>query len=95
MVEPVAQSHRGECPACGLPVPFLKTQLGLGRPFCCKLCGSEIVVPKVKQSAAFGLYVLATAFAKSLGFLITILMLAAGMALSWPFATVTLVRRAD
>jgi len=53
------------------------------------------VVPKVKQSAAFGLYVLATAFAKSLGFLITILMLAAGMALSWPFATVTLVRRAD
>lgn len=87
-------SHKGACPACGLPVPFLRTQWRLGTPFECKLCQSEIVVPKTKQATAFGLYLLATVFGKSLGLVITLSMLAIGMFLSWPLATVRLVRRA-
>jgi len=88
------ESHKGECPVCGLPVPFLKTQWGLGTPFNCKLCHSEIVVPKAKQATAFGFYLLATTFAKSLGFVITLAMFAVGMIVSWPLATVRLVQRA-
>lgn len=34
------------CPACGKPVPFLKTQWGLGKPFICDGCRTELVIPK-------------------------------------------------
>ena len=91
MNESGKESRRGECPVCGLPIPFLKTQWALGKPFECKLCASKIVVPKAKQMAAFGLYIAGTAVARSLGFLITLLLFALGMLLSWPLATVRLV----
>ena len=89
------ESRKGECPVCGLPVPLLKTQWGLGRPFVCKLCASKIVVPKAKQFAAFGLYVAGTALARSLGFAITLLLFALGMLLSWPLATVRVVDQGE
>ncbi len=34
------------CPECGRPVPFVRTQWGLGKPFACKKCGAELVMPK-------------------------------------------------
>ncbi|VXC43007.1 conserved hypothetical protein [Sphingomonas sp. AX6] len=34
------------CPACGEPVPFLKTQWGLGKPFACNGCKTPLVIPK-------------------------------------------------
>jgi hypothetical protein len=77
-----------------MPVPFLRTQWGLGTSFQCKACGSEIIVPKAKQATAFGLYVLGTAFAKSMGFVVALALFAIGMVLSWPLATVRLIRRA-
>jgi len=36
------------CPHCNTRVPFVKTQLGLGRPFACVRCGKELVVPKAQ-----------------------------------------------
>lgn len=34
------------CPACATRVPFLKTQWGLGTPFCCRGCEALLVVPR-------------------------------------------------
>lgn len=34
------------CPNCGEPVPFWKTQWGLGKPFACNGCGAKLVIPK-------------------------------------------------
>jgi hypothetical protein len=86
-------TRRGACPACGLPVPFVRTQWGLGTPFKCKLCKSEIVIPRSNHATAFVGYVLATAFAKSFGYVIALLLLVICIVLRWPTATVRLVRR--
>lgn len=34
------------CPTCGKPVPFMKTQWGLGTPFFCNHCGDRLVISK-------------------------------------------------
>jgi hypothetical protein len=34
------------CHACGRPVPFAKTQWGLGEPFSCVGCETQLVIPK-------------------------------------------------
>lgn len=34
------------CPTCGKPVPFFKTQWGLGKPFACHACETRLIIPK-------------------------------------------------
>ncbi len=33
------------CPSCGKSVPFKQTQWGLGKPFRCEGCETELVIP--------------------------------------------------
>jgi hypothetical protein len=87
-------SHRGECPACGMPIPFLKAQWSLGTPFQCRQCGSELVIDKVKPLAATAVYIPLVLWARTVGFLVLVPALAIGSLLTWQFATVRLLRRA-
>lgn len=34
------------CPVCAKPVPFARTQWGLGKAFVCDGCGTRIVIPR-------------------------------------------------
>ena len=88
-------SHRGECPACGMPIPFLRAQWGLGTPFRCRLCGSELVIDKTKPLAATALYIPFALWARTVGFLIVLPVLVIGSLITWQFSTVRLVRTAD
>ena len=95
MIEMARESRRGECPACGMPVPFLKTQWSLGTPFKCRNCGADIVIPKAKPLAATTLYIAAASFARSVGFLIVFALLLIGCLLNWQFSTVRLADPGD
>ena len=88
-------SHRGECPACGMPVPFMKTQWGLGSRFECRQCGSPLVIDKAKPLGAIGIYIASTLWARALGFWIVVALLIAGSLLNWQFSTVRLMSQAD
>lgn len=35
-----------KCPSCGSTIPFSKTQIGLGKPFACHTCHSELLIPR-------------------------------------------------
>ena len=78
-----------------MPVPFLKTHWQLGTPFRCGQCGSEIVIDKVTPLAATAIYVPLALWARSIGYLIPMALLAVASLLTWQFSTVRLVRRAD
>jgi hypothetical protein len=88
-------SHRGECPACGMPVPFLKTQWGLGSRFQCLQCGRSLIIEKAKPLAAIGLYIALTLWARATGFWIVVALLVVGSLLTWQFSTVRLAKQAD
>lgn len=34
------------CPGCGAAVPFRRTQWGLGKPFRCRRCRRQLVIPR-------------------------------------------------
>lgn len=52
------------CPKCGKSVPFIKTQIGLGKSFKCPSCGEDIIIPTniLAPSVAFGGFVLVRIF---------------------------------
>lgn len=39
-------SLRQRCPRCGTPVPFKKTQMGLGKEFECRNCGAKLMIQR-------------------------------------------------
>ena len=73
------------------PVP--QGTLGLGTPFKCRQCGSELVIDKVKPFAATAIYIPLALWARKIGYLIPILLLLAASMLTWQFATVRLAKR--
>ncbi len=78
-----------------MPVPFLKTQWGLGSSFRCRQCGSDLQIDKAKPLAATALYVPFALGARTFGFFILLPVLAIGSLLTWQFSTVRLVRRSN
>jgi hypothetical protein len=80
---------RGECPACGMPIPFSRTIAGRGKSFICRACGREIVLLLNKKAAA-GLGVSGLALLKVAGAWALPVILAAIGVLDWRFSKVGL-----
>lgn len=38
------------CPQCGLKVPFIRTQWGLGKVFVCRRCGALLTVSRFRST---------------------------------------------
>ena len=78
-----------------MPVPYLKTHWRLGTPFACSQCGSELVIDKATPVAATAIYVPLAMWARTIGYLIPMAMLAIASLFTWQFSTVRLVDRSD
>lgn len=70
-----------------MPVPFWKLQLGRGKPFACKACGTILVVPRIGwPGILFAMTCLAVANFVSLG--AAILMLVVYSLVDWKLGPV-------
>ncbi|WP_288456710.1 hypothetical protein [uncultured Sphingomonas sp.] len=45
------------CPGCGAAVPFRRTQWGWGKPFPCRRCGRQLVIPRSLSAIGTALFV--------------------------------------
>lgn len=91
-----ARTARGQCPACGMPVPFSRAAIGgRGKPFECKACRRSIEVPKLRAVQGGLIGVAGLLLVKLFGY-IAILPIALIIAMaSWLLAPVRLVEPSD
>ena len=86
----MAREARGECPSCGMPIPFVQTIKRRGSPFLCRGCGATLALTKVKLLLLLPLMAVALLLAKIGGFsvfLAVLLLIAIG---DWKLATTRL-----
>lgn len=86
----MAREARGECPSCGMPIPFVQTIRRRGSPFLCRGCGAPLALTKVKLLLLLPVMAVALLLAKIGGFsvfLAVLLLIAIG---DWKLATTRL-----
>ncbi len=83
---------RGECPACEMPIPFIQTIKGRGKPFDCPACGSRLVLPKPNLWLVMGLVAVALILAKLGGFVVFVVIAVLIALGDWKFARTRLAQ---
>lgn len=65
----MAREARGECPSCGMPIPFARTIKRRTERFDCQGCGETLVLAKVSMIVLLPLIAIAVAISQWGGFL--------------------------
>ena len=65
----MAREARGECPSCGMPIPFSRTIKRRTDPFECRSCGTTLVLAKVNILVLLPLIAIAILISEFGGFL--------------------------
>ena len=64
----MAREARGECPSCGMPIPFARTIKRRTERFDCRGCGATLVLAKVSMIVLLPLIAIALLLSKWGGF---------------------------
>ncbi len=59
---------RGECPACGMPIPLAQTISRRDKSFLCKGCGQSLTIAKLGMVKAVLIVAAGLLLAKAIGF---------------------------
>ena len=82
----MARDARGECPSCGMPIPFVQTLKRRGSPFDCQGCGASLSLTKVKMLVLMPLLAISLLLAKIGRFPAFLAILLIIAATDWKFA---------
>ena len=86
------KTANGECPTCGMPVPFARANFGKrGQLFACKACGEQLRINKVSLGLAVAAFALASYLGKEFGFLAVVGVLILLVIYEWLTVRVTAV----